>query len=127
MISLIPIELDAVTLGKPLPFSLLDGAGQLLAAKGYVIQSRVDLIKLQGRGVSLNVAENEAIFLNKVLVSKIINLMSSGSTLGEIALAEVTAEDKANKLVKKPSPMSTGMTCNTAPIRSCAAPKLQSL
>ncbi len=99
--SLIAIDMDAVTLGKPLPFSLRDSGGQLLAAKGYVIQSRADLIKLQGRGVSLFVDENEAIFLNRALVSKIMTLVAGGSTLGEIARAEVTADDKGNKLLKK--------------------------
>ena len=99
--SLIAIDMDAVTLGKPLPFSLRDAHGQLLAAKGYVIHSRADLIKLQGRGVSLFVDENEAIFLNRALVSKIMTLVAGGSTLGEIARAELTSDDKDTKLVKK--------------------------
>lgn len=99
--ALISIDMDAVALGKPLQFSLRDAQGQLLAAKGYVINSRADLTKLQGRGVSLYVDDSEAIFLNRALMSKIMTLVACGSTLGEIARAEVTPDDVNTKLPKK--------------------------
>ena len=47
--NLVQVTHESITIGQPLPFSLRDESGALLARKGYVIVSREDLEAVRGR------------------------------------------------------------------------------
>lgn len=45
-----PVDLQSIKLGSPLPFSLVDSSGVLLAQKGFVFQTESILVSLANRG-----------------------------------------------------------------------------
>ena len=60
--NLTPVEIDAIHVGQPLPFSLLSENGTLLAIKGYVIKQReeLDTLTLQRSKLYIDITESES-------------------------------------------------------------------
>jgi HD-GYP domain-containing protein (c-di-GMP phosphodiesterase class II) len=82
---LVPINADTLRIGDPLPFSLLDSEGKLLANKGYVIGSREDLKTLLGRGFSLFIDSSDSELYQRAYAGVLHKLVLKDTTLGEIA------------------------------------------
>ena len=59
--NLIVVNIDSIRIGHPLPFSLRDETGILLASKGFVVEKRDDLLEIIGRRSQLfvDVAESQ--------------------------------------------------------------------
>ena len=59
---LVPVSIESIRIGHPLPFPLMDRDGVLLAKKSFVITSREDLLDFSNRGGGLfiDVADSEA-------------------------------------------------------------------
>jgi len=91
--SLVPVSIESIHIGQPLPFSLRDGAGTLLAHRGFVFQSREDLLLLVRRGFSLytDVADAEA--YQRAFVGKLHSLVREDKLLGQIAGAQISRDD----------------------------------
>ena len=50
---LTPISVDALSIGQPLPYSLWDREGVLLAQKGFVVLNRDELESMVGQRQTL--------------------------------------------------------------------------
>lgn len=91
---LVPVNTDLIPLNRPLPFALHSAQGALLAKKGYVIASVVELEQLVGRGVTLHIDESDH---QREYVGKLHALLRKEVSLGEIASAHITAGDLGKK------------------------------
>ena len=83
--NLVTVNIDSIRIGQPLPFTLRDEGGVLLAQKGYVIVSRADLdqIVVQRGNLYIDVAESES--HHRAYVNKLHGLVREDRTLGHIA------------------------------------------
>jgi len=93
--NLVQVIDDSIVLGQPLPFSLRDQNGTLLARKGYVLVSRDDLEAVRGRGNGLYVDVSESEQHQKAFVGKLHELVRDDRPLGKIAKATLTTGDLA--------------------------------
>ena len=59
---LVPVNVESIRIGQPLPFPLMDKNGVLLAKKAFVVATRQDLdeISQRGGGLYIDVADSEA-------------------------------------------------------------------
>lgn len=91
--NLVEVTNESIVIGQPLPFSLRDETGILLARKGYVIGSRADLEAMRGRGLGFYVDVSESERHQKAFVSKLMELVADDRPLGKIAQARLTTRD----------------------------------
>lgn len=91
--NLVTVNVESVRIGHPLPFSLRDVGGVMLAAKGYVIRSRADLDQIiaQRGDLYVDVAESEA--HHRAYVGKLYDLVRKEKPLGKIADAQISSDD----------------------------------
>ena len=91
--NLVPVSIESIHIGQPLPFALKDASGTLLAHKGFVFQSRDELLVLVRRGFSLytDVADSEA--YQRAFVSKLHSLVREEKLLGQIAGVQISRDD----------------------------------
>ena len=85
--NLVQVTNESIVIGQPLPFSLRDETGILLARKGYVIGSRADLESMRGRGLGFYVDVSESEKHQKAFVGKLLELVRDDRPLGKIAQA----------------------------------------
>jgi HD-GYP domain-containing protein (c-di-GMP phosphodiesterase class II) len=90
---LIPVSIDSIRIGQPLPFPLMDRDGVLLARKAFVVASRDTLIEFsqRGGGLYVDVADSEA--HHRAYVDKLYGLVRDEKPLGEIAEAKIAVTD----------------------------------
>ncbi len=88
--NLVQVTHESIMIGQPLPFSLRDEAGNLLARKGFVIASREDLEATRGRGPGFFVDVSESERHQKAFVGKLHELVREERPLGKIAQAKLT-------------------------------------
>lgn len=91
--NLVQVTNESISIGQPLPFSLRDETGILLARKGYVIGSRADLEAMRGRGLGFFVDVSESERHQKAFVGKLLELVRDERPLGKIAQAKLTTRD----------------------------------
>lgn len=86
---LIPIAVESIRIGHPLPFPLMDKDGVLLAKRAFVIESRaaLDDILHRGSGLYIDVADSEA--HHRAYVERLHTLVRDNKSLGEIAGAKI--------------------------------------
>jgi HD-GYP domain-containing protein (c-di-GMP phosphodiesterase class II) len=91
--NLVNVSIDSIRLSQPLPFSLMDKGGVLLAPKGFVVVDKAYLEQIitQRGKLYIDVSESEA--HRRAYVSKLHNLVREDRLLGQIAGAEMSAED----------------------------------
>ena len=91
--NLVTVNVDSIRIGEPLPFSLRDEHGVLLANKGYVVLSRDELTLVVGRRSKLyiDIAESES--HHRAYVGRLHQLVRQGRTLGHIAGTQMSAAD----------------------------------
>ena len=101
---LIPVNIESIRIGAPLPFPLMDKDGVLLAAKSFVVESKNDLeeISKRGNGLYINVSDSEQ--HHRAYVDRLYGLVRDEKSLGEIASTKITnttlgerAEQEAEK------------------------------
>ena len=93
--NLVQVVDESIAIGQPLPFSLRDQNGTLLARKGYVLVSRDDLEAVRGRGNGFYVDVSESEQHQKAFVGKLHALVRDERPLGKIAQAALTTGDLA--------------------------------
>lgn len=92
----VPVSIDSVRIGEPLPFALLDAEGVLLARRNYVIASRSELETLVERGLFIDVADSE--LYHRAYLERLNELVLKDKTLGQIAGTQLTrAELDSNR------------------------------
>ena len=96
--NLVPVSLESIRIGQPLPFALVDGDGVLLARKSFIVESRAHLDDVvgRGRGVFIDTSDSEA--LHRAYVDQLQTLVRGEKSLGEIADIKLSA-DAAKKRV----------------------------
>ncbi|MCZ2405177.1 MAG: phosphohydrolase [Burkholderiales bacterium] len=90
--NLVPLSIDSIQLGKPLPFVLRNAQGALLAHKGFVIRNREELQQLLARGVALYVDTDESGESHRAYLSALQQMLISEKPLGQIASAQMSAD-----------------------------------
>jgi HD-GYP domain-containing protein (c-di-GMP phosphodiesterase class II) len=86
---LIPISIESIPVGHPLPFPLMDKDGVLLAKRTFVIESKYDLEEISHRsgGLYIDVADSET--HHRAYVERLHGLVRDNKSLGEIADAKL--------------------------------------
>ena len=89
---LVPVSIESIKIGQPLPFPLMDKDGVLLAQRSFVVASREDLVDFSNRGGGLyiDVADSEA--HHRAYVGQLNSMVRDGRSLGEIAGAQISAK-----------------------------------
>ena len=101
--NLIPLSIDSIQFGKPLPFVLRNAQGGLLAQRGFVVHNRAELQQLLARGVALYVDTDESELAHRAYVGELQKMIDSDKPLGQIASAQMraaarpTAREQAGK------------------------------
>ena len=92
--NLIIVTAESIRIGQPLPFSLRDKDGVLLAPKGYVIASRADLdLIVEQRGkLYIDFAESEG--HHRAYMGKLHSMVRQDRLLGQIASTELMSSDR---------------------------------
>jgi HD-GYP domain-containing protein (c-di-GMP phosphodiesterase class II) len=96
--NLIPIAIDSIRIGYPLPCDLVDKDGVLLAKKGFVVASKADLVHFHERSGGLFIDGLDAEALQKAYVDQLQTMMRNDKSIGEIAESKLQV-DKAVKRV----------------------------
>jgi HD-GYP domain-containing protein (c-di-GMP phosphodiesterase class II) len=94
--NLIPIELDSIRIGYPLPCDLVDKDGVLLAKKSFIVRAKDDLIHFYNRSGGLFIDGLDAEALRKAYVDQLQTMMRNDKSIGEIAESKLMV-DKAVK------------------------------
>jgi len=94
--NLVSIQLDSIRVGRPLPFSIRDQYGTLLAQKGFMVKSLEDLEMLLGhRGqLFINVVESES--QRRAYVGQLHTLVRDDIPLGQIADSQFATFEMAS-------------------------------
>jgi HD-GYP domain-containing protein (c-di-GMP phosphodiesterase class II) len=96
--NLVTVNLSSIRIGEPLPFSLRDENGILLAQKGFVVNSRDDLEQMIGlRGnLFIDFAESES--HHRAYMGKLHRMVRKDQSLGQIAGAQMSPSGLGNPL-----------------------------
>jgi HD-GYP domain-containing protein (c-di-GMP phosphodiesterase class II) len=94
--NLIPIEIDSIRIGYPLPCDLVDKDGVLLAKKSFVVRSKDDLVMFYNRSEGLFIDGLDAEALHKAYIDQLQTMMRKDKSIGEIADSKLLV-DKAVK------------------------------
>lgn len=91
--NLVIVSVDAIPIGQPLPFSLWDENGVLLAQRGFVISNRDEMGTLFGirRTLHIDLAESEQ--HRRAYMSKLHDLVREDAPLGQIAESQFQSAD----------------------------------
>ncbi|NMM81961.1 phosphohydrolase [Acidovorax sp. SRB_14] len=93
--NLLPLNIDSLQLGQPLPFVLRGASGAVLAHKGYVIRTRAELDALVRRGVDLCVDTDESGDSHRAYLAQLQRMLLSQKPLGQIASMQMAATAQA--------------------------------
>ena len=95
--NLVPVSIDSIRLGQPLPFPLMDKDGTLLARKAFVIATRreLDEISQRGGGLFIDVADSEA--RHRAYVEHLYDLVREDKSIGEIAGTQITNDSASER------------------------------
>jgi HD-GYP domain-containing protein (c-di-GMP phosphodiesterase class II) len=97
--NLIPIEIDSIRIGYPLPCDLVDKDGVLLAKKSYVIRSKEDLVMFYNRSEGLFIDGLDAEALHKAYIDQLQTMMRKDKSIGEIADSKLLVDRAVKRAV----------------------------
>ena len=95
--NLVPLSVDSIHFGHPLPFVLRGADGALLAQKGFVIRNREDLNLLLSRGVQLCVDTDESGESHRAYLAGLQRMLIADPNLGEIASMKISAAEPTER------------------------------
>ena len=101
--SLIPIEIDSIRIGHPLPCDLVDSEGVLLAKKSFVVRSKDDLVHFYNRngGLFIDGVDGEA--MRKAYLDQLQTMMRNDKSIGEIADSKLLVDRATRRTVEAPA------------------------
>ena len=97
--NLIPIEIDSIRIGYPLPCDLVDKDGVLLAKKSFVVASKNDLVHFHQRSGGLFIDGLDAEALQKAYFDQLQTMMRKDKSIGEIADSKLLVHNSVKRLV----------------------------
>ncbi len=100
--NLIPIEIDSVRIGYPLPCDLVDSEGVLLAKKAFVVRSKDDLVHFYNRSGGLFIDGVDAEAMRKAYVDQLQTMMRNDKSIGEIADSKLLVDKAARRTIDTP-------------------------
>ncbi len=92
---LIPLNINSIPVGQPLPFNLRDEAGALLAHKGFLVRSRDELETILGRGMQLCVDTEESGDSYRAYLAQLQRMLLTADSLGQIAAVKMDSSATA--------------------------------
>ncbi len=95
--NLVPLSVDSIQFGHPLPFVLRGADGALLAQKGFVIRNREDLNLMLSRGVQLCVDTDESGESHRAYLAGLQRMLIADTNLGEIASMKISAAETTER------------------------------
>lgn len=95
--NLVPLSIDSIHFGQPLPFVLRGADGALLAQKGFIIRNRADLDTLLARGVQLYVDTDESGESHRAYLAGLQRMLIADTNLGEIASMKMSAAESTER------------------------------
>ena len=95
--NLVPLSIDSIHFGQPLPFVLRGADGALLAQKGFIIRNRADLNTMLARGVQLHVDTDESGESHRAYLAGLQRMLIADTNLGEIASMKMSAADSTER------------------------------
>lgn len=95
--NLVPLSVDSIQFGHPLPFVLRGADGALLAQKGFVIRNREDLNLMLSRGVQLCVDTDESGESHRAYLAGLQRMLIADTNLGEIASMKISAAEPTER------------------------------
>jgi len=90
--NLIAVNINSLRLGQPLPFTLRNEQGVLLANKGYIIHEREEITYWTSRGMTLCV-DVDAADNRRAYVGKLYDMVRSEAPLRDIAQMQLATDD----------------------------------
>ncbi len=91
--NLVPVNIDAILIGQPLPCALRDVGGVLLASQGFMVNSRQELESMVGRRSQIYIDSDQSENFKRGYVNRINDLMLQDRALGQIAEVQVSPYD----------------------------------
>jgi len=91
--NLVPVNIDTIIVGHPLPCPLLDESGVLLASQGFMVQSRQDLELMVGRRSQIYIDADQSDNFRRGYVNRLNNLVLEDRALGQIAEVQISPYD----------------------------------
>lgn len=91
--NLVTVNIESIRIGQPLPFSLRDEEGVLLAPKGYVLTGQSDLDLMLDKRVTLYIELTESENYHRAYVARLHNLINEERPLGQIADTHMSLAD----------------------------------
>lgn len=91
--NLVPVSIDAIVIGQPLPCALRDESGVLLANKGYMVGSRQELEIMVGKRSQIYIDFNQSDNFRRAYVNRLNNLVLEDRALGQIADVQISPYD----------------------------------
>ena len=81
----VPLSSEGLRIGRPLPFSVRDGSGAVLLARGASIQTEKQLQVLRSRPIFIDMAESESV--QRAYAGQLDQMLRQDVALGRIASA----------------------------------------
>jgi len=91
--NLVPVSIDAILIGQPLPCSLRDAKGALLASRGFMVNDRAELEMMVGRRSEIYIDSAQSENFKRAYVNRLNNLVLEDRELGEIASTQFSPYD----------------------------------
>lgn len=98
--NLLPVNIDAILIGQPLPCALRDVSGVLLASQGYMVNSRQELELMVGRRSQIYIDADQSDNFKRGYINRINDLVRQDRSLGTIAEVQISPYD-----IKKAAPL----------------------
>ena len=94
LMNLMPVSIDSIVIGQPLPCALRDEGGVLLASQGFLVGSRSDLEMMVGRRSQIYIDADESDNFRRAYLNRLNNLVTQDRELGKIAEVQISPYDK---------------------------------
>ncbi len=101
--NLLPVNIEAIIIGHPLPCALRDENGILLASQGFMVHSRQDLESMVGRRSQIYIDADQSDNFRRGYVNRLNNLVLEDRALGQIAEVQVSPYDAKKSVVAEVS------------------------
>jgi HD-GYP domain-containing protein (c-di-GMP phosphodiesterase class II) len=91
--NLVPVSIDSILIGQPLPCALRDVSGVLLASQGFMVNSRQELELMVGRRSQIYIDADQSDNFKRGFVNRINALVRQERSLGQIAEVQISPYD----------------------------------
>jgi len=101
--NLVPVSVDSIIIGQPLPCALRDAGGVLLANQGFMVNSRQELETMVGRRSQIFIDADQSDNFRRSYMNRLNNLVFEDRELGQIAEVQISAYDGKKRVVAEVS------------------------